>query len=120
MPLTLPLALRYESDMLKPIMQHCPQLAYALTFTDFSTTDYWVPLPGQKTYPGFMKFYEDDHTMFLNDTLWKDTTYYRFITGFEDSAQGGLALQSRDAPVEGESPPGHAEADSGVAQDPQR
>jgi len=45
-----------------------------------------------------MKFYEDDHTMFLNDTLWRDTTYYRFISGFDNSAQAGLAVESREAP----------------------
>ena len=39
-------------------MKHCPSLAYALTYTNFDDTDYWVPLSTQTTYPGFMEFYK--------------------------------------------------------------
>lgn len=71
----------YETKLLEPLMKHCPSLAYALTYTNFDDSDYWVPLDGQTTYPGFMEFYEDEHTMFLNDTLWQQSSYYSYIKG---------------------------------------
>ena len=48
----------YETKLLEPLMKHCPSLAYALTYTNFDDSDYWVPVDGQTTYPGFMEFYE--------------------------------------------------------------
>jgi len=69
----------YMKRLLKPLMQHCPTLAYALTYTDFNSGNYWVPLKGQKTYPGFMDFYNDEHSVFLNDSLWKGLKYYQYV-----------------------------------------
>ena len=75
----------YENKLLKPIMEHCPTLAYALTFSNFEKQIYWVPTEGETTYPGFMEFYHDDHTMFLNDSLWHDSSYYNFVSGLRTS-----------------------------------
>lgn len=69
----------YMKRLLKPLMQHCPTLAYALTYTDFNSGNYWVPLKGQKTYQGFMDFYNDEHSVFLNDSLWKGLKYYKYV-----------------------------------------
>ncbi|HKJ78490.1 MAG TPA: sulfatase-like hydrolase/transferase, partial [Prolixibacteraceae bacterium] len=42
-------------------------VAYALTWMNTSPDSYWVPLPEQPTYDGFIEFYKDSTTFFLND-----------------------------------------------------
>jgi arylsulfatase A-like enzyme/beta-mannanase len=53
-------------DMIKddPIGKN---VAYALTWMNTSPDSYWVPLPGQPFYEGFIEFYNDSTTFFLND-----------------------------------------------------
>ena len=75
-------SLWYENKFLEPIMEKCPQLAYALTYTNFEEQTYWVPMKDETTYPGFIEFYHDEHTMFLNDSLYHETSYYNYIKGF--------------------------------------
>ena len=31
---------------------------------------YWVPLPEDRTYPGFIEMYESDYAMFADDSKW--------------------------------------------------
>lgn len=76
----------YIKRFLKPIMQHCPSIAYSLTYTSFSKDDYWVPLKGQKTYPGFMALYNDEHSVFLNDSYWRKLKYYEYVDHLQDTS----------------------------------
>lgn len=43
------------------------QLAYTMTWRNSSSSSYWVPLPGQPAYRGFVDFYNDPFTLFLRD-----------------------------------------------------
>lgn len=69
----------FVDDFLMPIMKTCPALAYALTYTDFSTKNYWVPIKGETTYPGFIDFYRDQHSVFLSDSFWVNEDYFEHV-----------------------------------------
>ena len=57
---------RFKDQMLQPLIKHCPEISYALTYTNFYDLEfYFTPLPGQETYESFMSFYEDEHSVFL-------------------------------------------------------
>ena len=43
----------------------CDRVAYALTWTNSAST-YYVPLPGQFTYPGFLELYRSPQPVFAN------------------------------------------------------
>lgn len=62
----------FKTDLLKPVMHHCPRVAYAFTYTNFGHDRYFIPLPGEYTYPGFKAFYNSSESVFLNDEFWYD------------------------------------------------
>lgn len=64
----------------------CRNLSYALTYTNYKESEYWVPLPGQPLFPGFMSMYESDRSIFLGDQRWQGTEYYRMANSSSNSA----------------------------------
>lgn len=56
----------YVSSLLQPMLQNCPQIAFAYTWRN-SAKSYWVPLPGQRTFSGFRDFFWSMHTLFGGD-----------------------------------------------------
>lgn len=71
----------FTEDLLQPMMQQCPSISFALTFSNFNTGKYWVPLPGQPTYESFISFYNNEQTYFLKDPRWRKMEY---VTQIED------------------------------------
>lgn len=65
----------FTEDFLLPMMEECPSISFALTFSNFNTGKYWVPLPGQPTYDSFLSFYNDEQTYFLKDSRWRQLEY---------------------------------------------
>lgn len=66
----------FKDQMLQPLIKHCPEISYALTYTNFYDLEfYFTPLPGQETYESFMSFYEDEHSVFLTDDVWQSLDY---------------------------------------------
>lgn len=67
----------------KPMLMSdtCKYLSYALTYTNYKSSEYWVPLPGQATYPGFLDMYKSKYSMFLGDGRWQSTDYYQIANG---------------------------------------
>ena len=57
----------YTAAFLEPLLRSCPRLAFVYTWRNGSPSAYWVPLPGQTTYPGFEAFFADKHTIFAGD-----------------------------------------------------
>ena len=49
----------------------CWDMVYSLTWFNRHKGWYWVPNPGQTTWPGFKAFHESDHSMFADDARWK-------------------------------------------------
>ena len=43
------------------------KIGYALTWADFSDTNYWVPLKGQATYDSFVKMFQQNNSVFENN-----------------------------------------------------
>jgi len=71
----------FMSDFLNPVISECPQLAYAMTYTNFyHQSEYFVPSKGQKTYSGFVDFHDSVHSVFLGDELWSATGYSEDMT----------------------------------------
>lgn len=71
----------FMTDFLNPIIEECPQLAYAMTYTNFyHQSEYFVPVKGQKTYSGFLDFHDSVHSVFLGDELWTATGYSEDMT----------------------------------------
>ena len=71
----------FVGQMIEPMTQSktCKHLAYLLTYTNYPDVDgiqFWVPLPGDKLYPGFLEMYKNTHSIFLGDKRWQDTLYY--------------------------------------------
>uniref|UniRef100_A0A7S2C2A0 GH26 domain-containing protein n=1 Tax=Octactis speculum TaxID=3111310 RepID=A0A7S2C2A0_9STRA len=99
----------YTTEVLHPIINACPELVYALTFTNFNTDKYWVPLPGQATYSGFREFYESNETYFLADPRWRSIEYVFMINKLatsDDASSIGEGRHSGDAsPHASDSPP---------------
>lgn len=50
----------------------CHKAAYAITWENYNTDHWWIPLVGQNAYEGFTKFYEDPVTAFELDSGWRD------------------------------------------------
>lgn len=48
----------------------CSEVAYALTWINQHRKDYWVPIGGDVTWPGFKKFYESSFSLFADDPAW--------------------------------------------------
>merc|ERR1711865_874992 len=69
----------FKTQMLEPMMgdSYCKRLAYALTYTNYKDTEYWVPIPGDTTYPGFLEMYTSTKSVFLGDERWQDMDYYQ-------------------------------------------
>lgn len=88
----------FLDKFLEPIIEYCPELAYAMTYTDFSKSEYWVPLKGEETYKGFMEMYSDQHSVFLGDSYWQDTEYYAYVDKISDSAVGSKEQAEKAAP----------------------
>lgn len=61
----------YTAALLDPLLRSCPRLAFVYTWRNGSPSSYWVPLPGQTTYPGFEAFFADSHTIFAGDARLK-------------------------------------------------
>jgi len=98
----------FTDDLLFPIMEACPTLTYVLTFSNFNSGKYWVPLPGQPTYPGFYSFYESSQTFFLGDTRWRKLEYVTQAT--ERMNEKNMSNSSmKDLPIAQKKPKGVTE-----------
>lgn len=73
----------FKEQMLEPMAsnKYCKHLSYALTYTNYKEKEYWVPLPGQTTYPGFLDMYTSTKSIFLGDNRWQSTDYYQAANG---------------------------------------
>jgi len=80
----------FYEQMYKPMLQSdtCKYLSYALTYTNYKSSEYWVPLPGQDTYPGFLDMYKSKYSIFLGDGRWQSTEYYRLSNGTYTDGNG--------------------------------
>lgn len=96
----------FTDDLLFPIMEVCPTLTYVLTFSNFNSGKYWVPLPGQPTYPGFYSFYESSQTFFLGDTRWRKLEYVTQATERIDASNLSNSSKRKDFPVAQRKPRG--------------
>merc|ERR1712232_1318636 len=54
---------------LKPVLGSaaCRNISFAMTWRNTAPDSYWVPLPGNLTYPSFKELYESPHTLFAGD-----------------------------------------------------
>ena len=57
----------YMNVLLQPLLRECPRVAYVNTWRNANPDSYWVPLPGQTTYSGFLDFFRSSHTIFADD-----------------------------------------------------
>uniref|UniRef100_A0A7S2CZF4 GH26 domain-containing protein n=1 Tax=Octactis speculum TaxID=3111310 RepID=A0A7S2CZF4_9STRA len=69
----------FHSDFSSVIRDECDTAAYALTFSNYKSDHYWIPLKGQETYRGFKKMYEGSNTVFLSGELWAKSSYSVYV-----------------------------------------
>lgn len=69
----------FHSDFSAAIREKCSTAIYALTFSDYDSSKYWIPLDGQDTYHGFVKMYDESDSVFLYDSLWQNSVYYSYV-----------------------------------------
>jgi len=69
----------FYEQMFKPLAtdEYCGSLSYLLTYVNYKETEYWVPIQGQATYPGFVDAYTSKNSIFLGDDRWQQTGYYQ-------------------------------------------
>jgi hypothetical protein len=57
----------YSDAFLQPVVasEPCRRIAFAYTWAN-SASAYWVPMPGNTTFPGFAEFYHSKHVLFAD------------------------------------------------------
>lgn len=93
----------FYDEMIVPLTESntCRNLSYLLTYTNYKESEYWVPLPGQPTFPGFMSMYESDRSVFLGDSRWQQTKYYRMANSSSNHAVEVKSTHSNKAHFHG-------------------
>ncbi len=59
----------YTQGVLEPIKASAlsSNIVFALTWANFNEAQWWIPIPGDKTYDDFVEFYNDPYTSFLEE-----------------------------------------------------
>ena len=47
-------------------------MAYALTWANYNSDSYWVPIPGEIGVRGVAKMHDDDHVAFADSARWEE------------------------------------------------
>jgi len=73
----------------------CNKAAYAITWENYNTENFYIPLPPEKQFEGFFNFSISGEALFQHDPLWRDISvtdgYFsnRSTDHFEGSPTGG-------------------------------
>jgi len=51
---------------------NCSKMAYALTWANYNTDSYWVPIEGEAGIRGVVKMHDDKHVLFADSVRWRD------------------------------------------------
>ena len=62
----------FYRDYAKKLMEDkiCSKMAYMLSWENAHPDQYWVPLPMDRTFEGFLEMYESDYAYFADDATW--------------------------------------------------
>lgn len=87
----------WTDSFLKPIVAgNTSRIAYALTWTDYASGCYWIPLRGEYTFDGFIHMANSPNVIWLEDGSWTSLDYSNAIRMARESYGWSRRLDEGD------------------------